>query len=1726
MLWSQSSDSTTEKALTKTLSTGQKPVEQTGDPALAASIARVQQQAGWLSPDTKLVLAKSGASDAAIQKAAELGARRLVDRNDPAGKDDESFWSRNIYPKIKAASRWAQAGLDFVPEFAQGAVAQLFDDNKDVDGWFISTKLGTMIEDSDKAGEGFFVGGEAAKLQAERARRYRGTVNGSAWTLGRQAANMLFLPNSKPYNLMSGVIDAAVLIGADPTTPVTKAFGAARATRMAVPLQGADEAAELAAALRAEAGLSGTDALDSSKWLRFMNNNKRARVLVDRIWSNSVKNVEQLDEATEAARAEQLLEITGRLDEANKRVDAVKELYKGEKVVSDEARSAIDEAVRQLNDVDAEYRAVLGTVNRSEEQVRADKLDSLLDIFTDSKTGKLRVDTDVINELLEAGSRNEVLAVLSPQWVVKSGSLPEDIRRMQGMLDGRWVDRVPLTAIRKSKLFTQMPGSKLIVSGSDLDNREALTTFRNWARTVGMSRETEQRLVGAALKAFSRQGGRADQFETVNLFFDSLGEVLRLNGVSAEFTKALQDDSKRFADLLRLYFVDQGGKPFDGGFFTWLRNSGLEENPERVKKLLDETFDADAKPVMDSPSTMVEMLNRTVYLPDVREIRRLTRSRLMRETINKAGKEWGRISAGVTTKATRTPVQRFANQSTIDEAAEALKELGDETRALLDEQKRMPEGSVERADLSRRITELNAESEGLTQRIEELKQSGYVDDEIAVRRGQLRAPLAALEWYQQSLWKPLALMTGGYIVRNTLDAQIRMALSGFSSIINHPFKYIALVTGRTANGDVLGNSLLPRLITPDGQVPKTGLSGIVQKIRYGKFEYTELAQELQEELSFGLRNQGFEALGVERLQNTNQWVAVPLQQNRTAWFRGFGQNLHLVNTDAMMRIAAGVLADGGSREDAIDAVFTYLKSDDGAKMLQNYRKLFQSGVNATDEFGNRFLWVMRNWDEADPDDIDDLLKEISKRLIVNRVQMLSGGDADMLFMFRYNAVPLQRKGVTVAAERVDVSMLQGQKVGDAVQLGESDYAIITKIDKDSAVVQRVVSRETGHIPAVQNRNLTYASRGRVEKKVNDGFVAFEEGQVGLPGTLKYEELQEDITDQGTLAGIKKGFDGVTDWFFGRLYAGVTTKLDRSPVFRQAYYRAVDAQLGRLTPQEAVKLVDSIKEGAAKIDYTPERYIGDKALWKRIVAKSKEAPYEDVAAVTIQDLDDYAKWVALDEVKGLLYNAAARNNLEDALRIVAPFAVAWREILGTYADFAMSNPINTYRQFQRVYTGLEGADPENDGRGFIYADPVTKQTMFSFPMSGLVARAFAGTPGFLEAPVGQLSAGMSVIPALGPYGQIAVSQLPDNPSYDDIINFLLPYGRTENGGILFNITPGWINKANQALRADTRDHATMFYNTYIDTVRAKAASGNYDLSNMADKERLLADSEKAARVLMMMRAASQFFGPTSASVEFQVPTSQGDQYVSALSQEFYKMQAEDYDTAIQRFLETFGDDAFVYVASKTRSLRDGLEATEEFGDWERRNQPLLAEYPDVAAYLAPAGSDFNFAVWQRQLLSGEREKLSDREVLLLAQERVGAAKYRAMRLQAGQYPTDEVRDWLRQYRQQLSKQYPGFPEVARFEVGKFPAQMQQLEAMVADPRAEGNVVAGALQKYLGVRNELIARARAAGYVANDLKQTKALQAFRDYLASYGNALILETPEFGRIYDRLLAQEVEF
>jgi hypothetical protein len=395
---------------------------------------------------------------------------------------------------------------------------------------------------------------------------------------------------------------------------------------------------------------------------------------------------------------------------------------------------------------------------------------------------------------------------------------------------------------------------------------------------------------------------------------------------------------------------------------------------------------------------------------------------------------------------------------------------------------------------------------------------------------------------------------------------------------------------------------------------------------------------------------------------------------------------------------------------------------------------------------------------------------------------------------------------------------------------------------------------------------------------------------------------------------------------------------------------------------------------------------------------------------------------------------------------------------------------------------------------------------------------------LEAPVKRLSQGINAYPSLGPMMQVAASQLPDAPQLDAVKDFLLPYG--EKGvGSAFNPVPQWTDKFIQAIRADTGKLDNVFGNTYIETLRALSASGDYDLDDPNSTNQLYKDAKAKARILTLMRASSQFLGPTAGATEFVIPTEQGDQFVSALVKEFYDLQAKDYDTAVPKFLELYGDEVTLYVASKTRSLQEGLEATEEFSDWERRNGDLLAQYENTAAYLAPAGSEFNFTVWQRQLQQGKRERLTDREVVAIAQQRIGSAKYRAARRLVGPYPNEEQQNILRTYREYLHKQYPGFPLKAEFTVGKFENDVEELRNLVADPRVAENPTAKAVSEYLEYLDQAVGTYVSRGGQPSGFATAKSAAPLRSAMASIGEALAQREPGFSRVWQRLLAQQVE-
>jgi len=332
----------------------------------------------------------------------------------------------------------------------------------------------------------------------------------------------------------------------------------------------------------------------------------------------------------------------------------------------------------------------------------------------------------------------------------------------------------------------------------------------------------------------------------------------------------------------------------------------------------------------------------------------------------------------------------------------------------------------------------------------------------------------------------------------------------------------------------------------------------------------------------------------------------------------------------------------------------------------------------------------------------------------------------------------------------------------------------------------------------------------------------------------------------------------------------------------------------------------------------------------------------------------------------------------------------------------------------------------------------------------------------------------------------------------------------------------LTRAKDAIEGNTINMETVFANTYIETLRALTVSGEYDLANPEEKEKLYADARNKARILAGMRVLGQFIGPTSPTAEFKVTSKQGDIYGTTLVKEFYKLQADNYDTAVTRFLDIYGDDALLYISSKTESLVGGLEPTEAFGDWERGNEDLFKKYPDVAGFMAPGGTDFDFQVWNRQVTTGKRRRLTDRELVAQAEYKVGAAKYRELKSQLGESPSEEQRNWLRGWKDELYKEYPGFLQNSKFDPNALPRKLQQMDSMVADPALSDNDAAQALKQYLSYRNQAVQQAEVAGYKS---LSSDAAQPLRDWLSSIAVALIKETPEFARIFERELSYEVD-
>lgn len=1544
-------------------------------PELATRIGEIYRTNPWMKPGEILALAKAGASDQLVNAAGTQSAKMATTRANPITPTKKNWFQRNIYEPAKAGSRYAFAALNLAPELTQNATSQLLNSNnpEGFDDFFQSTSLGVLLASSKgeidpatgqriTAGEGFFVGGTAAEKQSELARQVRGTINGNAWTLGRGAADVVSSPGTKPYNFLSGIVDASLNIFADPTLFGGKAIAASRTARAAIPaLQSADEIAAFAKVAAtgeyAAAGLSQAEtvAWNGSKFRAWFQTNGKARRLTETL-------VEK---------------------------------------------------------------------------------DDGYDIFSNVFKGK--IDINSANRLAKAKSSEEILAIVGEQAnrmdSELSGLFPTDIR---DIVKGR--ERIPFwNNLRNSELITKTP-DLVITAGDSRQSMKAVTAYGNYLKTIGLNvaeGEGKEFMVKAmeiyADPTAAGSTGLNELFETLvkKVVSNELGDGAF--GIAKEqadeignqlFVKVAQ-----LRDELKNFLMNEAGELDDFGLMQALKDSGHlivgdDVNPASIKNLR-----------LAGPGSLVELADKVHILPDIRAVRRLTANPFVRRAISK-------------------------------------------------------------------------------------------------KSGDARGATVLADYLQNEIWKPLTLMTGGYIFRNMFDAQIRMAAVGKAGFFNHPFRYMQLVLNKTLPEAFVGRGALddsaaavakPRTVTKaevDTALASSGLTDTPANrklIRGGLREATKTQADgveeivrnfdgytsnFEEALSFGLRrNIDDPQKTYERGIRNGSMIVVNKTRDKPQYLRGLYDEIRRLSQDQVNNaVAKGI---------PTDEIVKFLRNSNDPKAvaaLKAFTRYLQGGLDTIDATTGKHHLVRVSSGEIS----DDVLATFINRLGDPRIASVTGNDETLRFAIAHRKMPLATSETINPNNIGDLDFFEGslrQGVGSVVRMGqeagEPILAVVTSVNGPTSWTVRRLSNfdvwDTREGAKELNNYLlsVYDTPGNTLPR----FVKFAQ-EVGVPSPAGATPRDKEFLALKNRA---------VDFFFDRAYGGLSRKFERSPVYRQFYYQNFLDNADLLTAEQATFFRQSIAGRAEYLGMTPEQIFGGKKQYEELLAKLDSAN----GTGTVKQLEDYAGIRALQSTKETLYNATERSNLEDIMRIIVPFGSAWREILGTYGKILYEDP-SKIRRAQLIYNGSVNFDPDNDGQGFFYKDPITGQNTFNIPFTGDLAKLITGVNAPLQAPVKGLSMGLQVIPAIGPVAQILASELiPDTPSTDEIVEILLPYGRKKPGAVI----PGYLNKLYSALRDNPGKTESIFGNTYGEVVRAMASSGEYSLEDPAEKERLLNDAKWRARVLTGFRAVSQFLGPTSGTPEAIVETDKGDVYASYLLKAFQDLQTENYDTAIKRFFDIYGDDALLYVSSKTQAVQPGIAATEQFGDWERSNKDVMEAFPLVASYFAPGGDDFSFSVWERQIRTGSRKRLTASEMIDLAQYRVGSALYRDLKRQAGQFPNAEIRQWLSLQREKINKKFPGFPAKAVFTINEFSRNIEEMKRAVADPRLADNSAAKATAEYLGYRDKAIAQYVASGGAAGGFATAKGANDLRQWLFNIGTALAEAEPDFQRVFDRELGSEVD-
>jgi hypothetical protein len=1857
-----------------------------------------------ITPGVALSLAKSNASEQTIETVAKAEAQRLVN----GSAERQARIAAADKPKGPAGAfrtgvKYATAALALPYEAGVNVASQVFagGDPGVANGFFISTSLGSLIKDGEKSGSGYFIGGEAQKNQADRARRYRGTVGGQAWTPGRGAASLVAEPGSEAYNILSGLVDAASVITLDPLNKLVPAglkVGAEGAGLTSwgprgkiLPLaddvvEGITGAAKADDALTAAGGVYATarnvDPVKARNWLDSGAGRRVTEKLAEtatlaetrKILPNvSTRTQLALTDAKTVEDVRAVLAPRLGLESGLIKTDDIKykSIFTGQPSVSERSRitklfdkmpsraislrasdRGIDEAVenvdrwlRSTGYTEAERapvieefaRAFTGVMDPQVKSERIAKLQSAAESALDDEHRAAFQDLIALQDESTAVSQRAVAegfvaSTFGPsatktdftraslrEWLRQ----PNQLGQLRNVFDSavQWMEQAGIGLDSQ----TLRPTASLRVGV-----RNAKGKFDRFGNRLGGEIDDLVNALGGRVQEFSRRGwvkfgesardrGMGTYRGGTKNFLQGIDQALNAMTFTSGAEMSIAQFAEEFArnadiiDTLRPFFsgaVKQGkktrvtsvkvygnagdlldpvtlfGREFRGVSFEDVleatRNTEVLSalNARRLDNAVDEFVeDALAGRIDELAGYSEDEVNAMIGLAlsgtegESLKVARAISKQLEEAQTRLDGVEQRFKSVGLPPRGTaRADLYQVAEKfrgmvrdglvrSGVDEemADELLNayysNISEQSLYAIDEAGNVTDFGFGKALLPNEGGELVPTggvlaSPGL--RSEMLSRHLYLPDPRKVRRlqsrflgqitgvrksnpelaGELRLPAAFLEFFQQDLWRPLTLMTGGYVLRNIAEAQARMTLLSRTSIFKHPLQHIMWASGWKGAGDVLGKAYqldAPNRFLVRGQQAEE-VAGLDDFMRASHEEYIAA-------IGNAYHRYGGDPIAAQQRAIRSGDFRPAAKTNRREYIAGYADELRQLHDDPVGRMLAR-----GADEEAVMRWFR--ETQEGRTHWNEINEMFEAGVRFVDETGTVKTVQASMLDERN-------LRNYVNRYVAGRLNLKAGevGSLPDNILRDVAAFGLVRNG--------DELVLTAKETSDLRKFftspGKDDVGTVYVVKREAKRVRgrRVEEVTYGRVTSVDdmgnrrmvllnnawddNRNPTAAFKRAMNGLLDDQATA-----PLLPSKIKYEvRVSADRIARGpareAARRVQQGADGVVEKFFGQLFGRTTAYLDRSPLFRQRYWEQVETILPVVSGEAVAALRSRVTQTAERLGVKPEQYVGSKALWKKLEAVDATR----TGRLGLEQIDDFAKGHALDAVKRELYNATDRNNLTDVARVIAPFGQAWGEILQTWTKLVVSDP-RILRRANVMVEGAKGADPDGDGRGFFYKDPQTGQYVFNYPLSdkfiglltGPVSQALNKVPvlnrfgsdagavnATLTAPIQTLSMGFSISPGLGPVAQFPASVILRNvPDTDDLKSFLMPYGSPQLRGTFF--LPSWFQKFTSGVW-DSPDTSRVMGQTYVEVVQHLYSSGDYNTSDINDRERMFEDAIGLARTLTVLRSFGQFIGPTRPSVEFQ----QGDLPTVFYAAELRKLQdpeqGGDYDTAVSNFLSLYPD-AVAYLGAKTKSQYGGLDITEAYGKWEEKNAGILKRYRDVGGLFGPFDSTVNMAVFSRQLSQGKRTRQTGREVIDEAEFTAANAIYKQA---ADKFPgnrTEEQRALLKALRTTLGKKYPGFATLQSYDTRKFDRQLAQLQNAVKDEELAGNPVRDAVANYLSVRDQVLGIAESRG--RSSLTSAKDGD-LRDLLRQYGTALVKKYPDFVRLYDRVLAREVE-